>query len=85
MTFQIVDLISQAISIESKLIGKSDKEIINWLQDKGKIQKLTKRTRQEKQLFRFHSYIGIEATFFLDNGQFFFIGDHHTFRPHRIS
>ncbi len=84
MTFQVVDLISQAVAIEEKLAGKSDREIINWLQDRGKIQKLEKGLPQSKQLFRFHSYIGVEATFFIDSGKFFFIGDHSTFRPHRI-
>ena len=84
VTFQIIDLISQAIAIEEHLAGKSDREIINWLQERGRIQKLAKQTLQEKQLFRFYSYLGIEATFFLDRGKFFFIGDHYIFRSQRI-
>ena len=81
MTFQVIDLISQVLAIEKKLTGKSDAEVIKWLQQKGIVCKLKKRSPQEKQLFRFSSYLGIEATFFIDNGKFFFIGDHHIFRP----
>ena len=84
ITFQVLDLVSQAITIEEKLEGKSNIEIINWLQQKGKLHRLKKRSTQEKQLFRFNSNIGFEATFWLDNGKFFFIGDHSTFRPHKI-
>ena len=58
MSFQVIALISQSIAIEEKFAGQSNAEIINWLQRKEKIQKLKKRSPEEKQLFKFHSYIG---------------------------
>ncbi|WP_019506650.1 hypothetical protein [Pleurocapsa sp. PCC 7319] len=94
MTFHVIDLISQVFAIEEKFIGQSDTEIIEWLQQKGTLYKFKKRSAllvrgaqspEAKQLFRFYSYLGFEATFFIDNGKFFFIGDHCTFRPRRIS
>ncbi len=42
MTFQIIDLISQALAIEEKFVGKFNAEIIQWLQHKGKVQKSKK-------------------------------------------
>ena len=82
--FVVVDLISQASAIEKQLAGRSDVEIISWLECKGQIEKLKKQLPQEKQLFRFNSYLGMEAIFFVNNGQFFFIGDHSVFRPKEI-
>ena len=85
MTFPVIDLISQVFAVEKKLRGKSDREIIKWLQQRGKLYKLKKRSPEEKQLFRFQSHLGIEAIFFIDNAKFFFIGDHYTFRSRRNS
>jgi len=58
MDFQVIDLVSQALAIEEKLLGQSNAKIINWLQNKGKIKKLEKRSSQSKQLFSFHSDSG---------------------------
>lgn len=84
MAFLVVDLISQELAIEKELAGKSNAEIINWLEYKGKVHKLKKKSLQERQLFRFHSYFDIKATFFLDRGKFIFIGGHSTFRPREV-
>jgi len=82
--FQVIDLVFQALAIEEKLLGQSNAKVINWVQNKGKIEKLEKRSPQSKQLFYFCSYSGVEATFFVDNGKFIFIGDRCTFRPRKI-
>ena len=40
MTFQIIDLVSQALAIEEQFAGKSDMAILEWLQHKGTLYEL---------------------------------------------
>ncbi len=71
MTFQIIDLVSQALAIEEQFAGKSDMAILEWLQHKGTLYELQALSSNTHKLFIFRSYLGIEATFFIDNGKFF--------------
>jgi hypothetical protein len=81
--FHLIDLVTQCRAVEYVLAGRSDEEIIAWLSRHGSVAPLFEAHRypRAKQVFLFRSAVGMEISFFLDQGCFVFVGDHTTFRP----
>lgn len=77
--FCLIDLISQAVAVESLLYGKSAEEKIAWLSSHGTLTLLPKRQPDERQIFLFETPIGSSCRFFVNGDEFVFLGDHTTF------
>jgi hypothetical protein len=82
-TFHLIDLVTQCRAVEYVLAGRSDEEKIAWLSQHGSVVPLVEAREQPggKPVFLFRSAVGMEISFFLDQGCFVFVGDHATFRP----
>jgi hypothetical protein len=77
--FIVIDLVSQGLAVERHVQGWPKDEILGWLSQQGRLESdadLFGRT-----LYFFTSGADRRATFYLDDGQFLFMGDHRTFRP----
>ncbi|MEM9246511.1 MAG: hypothetical protein AAGA67_12340 [Cyanobacteria bacterium P01_F01_bin.153] len=74
--FHLVDLVSQRQAVRQYLRGCSKAEIIAWLSTKGSLEV---RNIQDTEVFDFTSGVGIEDSFFFQQDDFVFIGDHCTF------
>ena len=77
--FQVIDLVSQRDAIRNHLMGKSEKEKLAWLSEKGGVLKLPKYEENLEQIYQFTSCLGRVALFFFDENEIIFVGDHHTF------
>ena len=77
--FRLVDLRSQATSVQSLLRGRSAGEKLEWLSSHGSLTPKPKEMPDERQSFWFESPIGVACCFFFDGDEFVFIGDHTTF------
>ncbi len=78
--FRLIDLVSQSGAIRKLLAGKTDSEKLAWLSERGKVDILAQEYAEQKQSYRFTSNLGREAVFFLEAGDFVFVGEHPTFR-----
>jgi len=76
--FHLVDLVSQARAVQRILVGTTDTEKLAWLAERGKLEPAAVRPGG-RQIYRFESVNRQEAVFFLDAGEFVFVGDHTTF------
>ena len=91
MTFYLIDLISQVYAVEVLLAERAERDILEWLQTKGKLKERKTLSSEFRQIYEFRSkfeirsHIYFDAVFWLEKGQFIFIGDHTTFRPHQHS
>lgn len=91
MTFYLIDLISQVYAVEALLADKSERDILKWLKIKGKLKERKNLSSKSRKIYEFRSkfelcsYIYFNAVFWLEKGQFIFISDHTTFRPHQHS
>lgn len=74
--FVLIDLVSQRHAVRQHLEGRSKGEIVDWLSRHGRIER---QTIQSREVFRFESVIGIQATLFFDGDEIVFVGDHHTY------
>jgi hypothetical protein len=87
VTFPLINLISQVYAVENFLVNKSEAEILQWLQTKGKLRKVENLSSQFSTVYSFRSCfelnsgINFDCVFFIKDKQFIFIGDHTTFRP----
>lgn len=91
MTFHLIDLISQIYAVETLLANKSERDILEWLKTKGELEERKNLSSESHKIYEFRSkfelcsYIYFNAVFWLEKGQFIFISDHRTFRPHHHS
>jgi hypothetical protein len=74
----LIDLVSQAGAVRKLLAGKTDTEKLAWLAMRGRLEPVVV-TPDGKQTYHFTSVANREAAFFLDAGEFVFVGDHTTF------
>ena len=51
MTFQVIDLISQAFAIEEQFSGQSEIEILDWLQNRGTLYELQELSSEGQKIF----------------------------------
>lgn len=85
--FHLIDLISQCFAVERVLAGLDEDEMVSWVASRGDLTRVPKfrpddeAFRRQRQLCRFVSTLNLECVFFIDDGQFVFLGDHSTFRP----
>ncbi len=77
--FHLIDLVSQAVAVQSLLRGMPVDEKIAWLSSRGALTPKPKTRADERQIFWFESRTGRSCAFFLDGDEFIFIGDHTTF------
>lgn len=75
-SFHLIDLISQACAEETLLRGQTHEAMIAWVAARGMLRV---REVYGRQLYDFSSPAGGDCTFFLDQGQFVFLGDHMVF------
>jgi hypothetical protein len=78
-SFVIINLVSQALAFERFAQGWTEEQILAYLRGQGKLEWLD--YLPGKKVYRFESGVGFVASFFFDEGQFIFLGDHTTFRP----
>jgi hypothetical protein len=78
-TFHLVDLVSQAVAVQSLLRGRSAEEKIQWLSAHGSIEPLPKTQPDWPQLYWFYSLVTPACCFFLDGDEIVFMGDQTTF------
>jgi len=78
-TFHLVDLRSQAASVQSLLRGRTLAEKLEWLSSHGSLTLKPLEFPDERQTFLFESRMGVGCAFFLDGDEFVFVGDHTTF------
>ncbi|MGD1938500.1 MAG: hypothetical protein ACFCA4_13210 [Cyanophyceae cyanobacterium] len=74
--FHLVDLGSQRQAVRWHLRGCSQADITVWLSTKGSLEV---RNIQGTEIFDFRSGVGVEDSFFFQQDDFIFIGDHCTF------
>jgi hypothetical protein len=79
INFHLIDLVSQALAVQSLLHGMSAEEKIAWLPSRGTLTPVAKIQTDHPQSFWFESAMGLSCAFFLDGDEFVFIGDHTTF------
>jgi len=79
-SFHLFDLVSQHLAVEQMLSGLTDDQKLAWLSEHGALAPIPQRPNWPS-MFRFTSEVGAAATFYLDDGLFMFLGDHHFFRP----
>ncbi len=77
--FHLIDLVSQAVAVQSLLRGMSADEKVAWLSSRGTLTPKPKTRADERQTFWFETTTGRSCAFFLDGDEFVFIGDHTTF------
>jgi hypothetical protein len=78
-TFHLVDLRSQAASVQSLLRGRPAAAKLEWLASHGLLTPKPKKFPDERQSFWFETPLRVGCAFFLDGDEFVFIGDHTTF------
>ena len=78
-SFHLIDLVSQAIAVQSLLRGKPAEDKIRWLSLQGTLTPKPKTRPDERQTFWFETPTGHSCAFFMDGDQFVFFGDHTTF------
>ena len=75
--FHLVDLISQATTVQRLLNGRSVVEKIAWLSAHGKLSKRERETPEWPDIYEFESKTGIECILILQGDVFrFFVGGH---------
>ena len=77
--FQLIDLVSQAVAVQSLLQGMSAEAKIAWLSSRGTLTPIPKRQTDERQTFWFETPMGRSCGFFLDGDELVFLGDHTAF------
>jgi hypothetical protein len=77
--FHLVDLRSQAASVQSLLRGRSAAEKLEWFSSHGSITPKPKEMPDERQSYWFESRMGVMCCFFFDGDEIVLIGDHTTF------
>ena len=76
--FVLIDLVSQANAVAKYVQNWSEKQILQWLAQRGT---LTKREDRFGPIYCFESTLGFWVHFFLDGDQFTFLAQHTTWRP----
>ncbi|QDT99238.1 hypothetical protein V144x_47490 [Gimesia aquarii] len=76
--FIVIDLISQRNEVNRLLSGLDDETKLKWLRQYGELT-VVPPIGNSVIAYRFRSHVGLEAGFFFRDGNFIFIGDHHTF------
>lgn len=74
--FHLIDLMSQRDAVREQLKGRSPGEVIAWLRRHGGV---SKRAVAGREVFDFVSSTARQATFFFDDGELVFLGDHTAF------
>ena len=74
--FHVVDLVSQRDAVREHVRGRSEAEIVSWLATQGR---LVREDVGGREVFVFETAAGRRATFFFDNAELVFVGDHATF------
>jgi hypothetical protein len=75
----LLDLLSQRHAIAQHLAEVDDDAKLEWLRQRGELTQI-QITVPAPPTYRFRSSVGLEAAFFLRDGQFVFLGDHTTIR-----
>ena len=78
-TFVLMDLQSQALSVERLLRGRTTDEKIAWLTEHGKIALMPKRDPQWPNTYFFETYLGLSCAFFFREDKLVFLGDNTTY------
>jgi hypothetical protein len=78
VNFHLIDLVSQALAVQSLLRGMSAEEKLAWLSSRGTLTPVPKIQTDYPQSFWFETTTGLSCAFFLDGDEFVFIGDHST-------
>jgi len=77
--FHLIDLVSQAVAVQSLLRGMSTEEKLAWLSSRGTLTPMPKVQTDYPQMFWFETMTGLSCGFFLDGDEIVFLGDHTTF------
>jgi hypothetical protein len=75
--FHLVDLVSQREAVRRVLNGKSEKDVLAWLSERGRVTPIPSRVGPTS--FEFESATGQRAQFFFSKGDMAFVADHTTF------
>ena len=78
-TFHLVDLRSQAASVQSLLRGRPAAAKLEWLASHGSLTSMPKEFPDERQSFWFETSLGVRCAFFFDGDELVIVGDHTTF------
>ena len=78
-SFVIINLVSQAVAFSRFTQGWTEEQILAYLSRQGELEWLAHLPG--KKVYQFKSGVGFQSSFFFDEGEMIFLGDHSTFRP----
>lgn len=90
-SFHLIDLASQAETVQSLLAGRSMQERIAWFEARGTLSPTTANFGGDSPMFVFESVQGIRCGFFFKGESIVFVGDNTLWsvprkaaEPHRL-
>ncbi len=77
--FVLLDLPTQASSVQRVLQGKSSEEKLAWLNAHGRLESIPMLVPGARPSYLFESGVGLRCAFFIDGDVFVFYGDNTTY------
>jgi|GEM_PF-1168712 len=77
--FALIDLPSQALAVQRLLAGRQEGEWLSWLAARGRLTPVETRDPGARTVYLFESALGLSCAFFIDGGEFVFMGDNTSY------